>query len=92
MSKIGWDVAGTGEYAKEGAFDERNARLAGARKRSLWSNTKANRALYGVESEHARFTLYAEIPGYPGRGSEPNVDRVAKVLAAAAWLPMHVAE
>ncbi len=83
-NRTGWDIAGTEEYAKERSFADRvvrfNRRQAGARKRALWSNTKANRALYGVESEHARFTLHEH--GDP--------ERVAKVLRQAAFLPMHV--
>ena len=90
---VGWDIAGTAEHATEEAYAKRvqrdNARLEGARKRALWSNTKANRALYGVESEHARFRLYDR--GEDAEAMYPDhCKRVAKVLAQAAFLPMHV--
>ena len=83
----GWDIAGTDEYDKEASFNKRvqraNTRLAGARTRALWGNTKANRVLYGVESESARFTLHEHADV-----REPG--KVAKVLRQAAFLPMHV--
>ena len=79
-----WDIAGTEEYATEDAFNQRvaraNARLQGGIKRSIYSNTKANRKAYGVESENAWFKLY----------DQADPDRVAKVLAQAAFLPMTV--
>ncbi len=91
MCLTGWDIAGTEEYDTEEAFDRRvqrfNARQAGARHRAIYSNTKDNRALYGVESENARFTLYAQ--GDPLLYPD-SCKRVAKVLAQAAFLPMHV--
>lgn len=87
----GWDIAGTKEYDTEGAFNQRiqrfNRRQEGARHRAIYSNTKANRKAYGVESEHARFRLYDQ----PDPLLYPNqCKRVAKVLAQAAFLPMHV--
>ena len=89
--RTGWDIAGTEEYAKERSFTDRvsrfNRKQEGIRKRAIYSNTKANRALYGVESEHARFRLHDQPDPllYPDQ-----CKRVAKVLAQAAFLPMHV--
>lgn len=80
----GWDIAGTDEYDMEASFSKRvvrfNRRQDGKLKRAIFANTKANRALYGVESEHARFTLI----------EDADPERVAKVLKQAAFLPMHV--
>ena len=90
-TRIGWDIAGTEEYDKERSFNDRvqrfNARQESARKRAIFANTKANRALYGAESEHARFRIYDQTDTvlYP-----EHCVRVAKVLKQAAFLPMHV--
>ena len=82
-----WEIAGTKEYDLETAFNKRvnrtNVRLEAARKRAIWANTKANRVLYGVESEYARFTLHKH-------ADERDPSRVVRVLRQAAFLPMHV--
>ena len=88
---LGWDIAGTEEYDMESAFNKRvqcfNARQESNRKRAIYCNSKANRLAYGVESANARFTVY-------GQGDEilypDHCKRVARVLAQAAFLPMHV--
>ena len=77
----GWDIAGTEEHATKGAFTQRvsrdNVRLAGNLRASMNRNSKANRLRYGLESEYASFTLYADM----------DPEKTAKVLKAAAWLP-----
>ena len=81
---VGWDIAGTEEYAAEVAVAKRvqraNVRLESGRQRSMNSNTKANRKAYGVESDRASFTLYDH--------ADPEV--VARVLGQATFLTMTV--